>query len=73
MFNNNKATLALQEIDKINNRYKCKVNLIKDSRIGIESIEDQYEDLEIFRSKVKENMPYLFFTNSIINKLFNEK
>jgi len=73
LFNNNKATLALQEIDKINNRYKCKVNLIKDSRIGIESIEDQYEDLEIFRSKVKENMPYLFFTNSIINKLFNKK
>ena len=72
LYNNSNGIRALEEIDKINIDYECKVNLIKDSRINAESINAQYKEIEKFRSKIREYDPSVQFRNNIIEKVFNK-
>ena len=63
---------ALQEIDKIDLYYNCKVNLVKDSRISMESINQQYSEASLFKSKIRNYDPLIKFRNNIVNKVFNK-
>jgi decaprenylphospho-beta-D-ribofuranose 2-oxidase len=71
-YNNSKGINALQEIDKIDLNYGCKVNLVKDSRLSIESINKQYSEVDLFRLKIRNYDPLIKFRNNIINKVFNK-
>jgi decaprenylphospho-beta-D-ribofuranose 2-oxidase len=72
LYNNSSGIKALQEIDKIDLHYGCKANLIKDSRLSAESIEKQYSEIGLFRSKIHKHDPLVKFNNNIINKVFNK-
>ena len=71
-YNNSNGIKALEEIDKINLSYGCKVNLIKDSRLNVESINAQYNEIDLFKSQIRKHDPSVKFRNSIIEKVFNE-
>ena len=70
-YNNSIGLSTLDEIDLINKNYRCKVNLIKDSRISTSSINDQYSEIDQFKSEVCKYDPNFQFRNTIINKIFN--
>jgi decaprenylphospho-beta-D-ribofuranose 2-oxidase len=72
-FNNFNGVNTLQEIDKIDLYYGCKVNLVKDSRLSTESINRQYNSgADLFRMKALNYDPLIKFRNNIINKVFNK-
>jgi decaprenylphospho-beta-D-ribofuranose 2-oxidase len=71
LYNNSSGIKVLKEIDKIDLFYGCKVNLVKDSRISIESINKQYGEVNLFRSKIQNYDPLIKFRNNIVNKVFN--
>ncbi len=71
-YNNSNAISALQEIDKIDLYHDCKVNLVKDSRLSVESINQQYNEIGLFKSKVYNHDPLIKFRSNIINKIFNK-
>mgnify|MGYP000055850619 CR=1 FL=1 len=69
-YNNSNGMNALEEIDKINITFGCRVNLIKDSRLSWSSIDAQYTQIEKFKSEVLKYDKSLMFRNNIINKVF---
>ncbi len=71
LYNNSSGIKALKAIDKIDLYYGCKVNLVKDSRIGIASINQQYSEASLFRSKIRNYDPLIKFRNNIVNKVFD--
>ena len=71
-YNNSNGIKALEEIDKINLSHGCKVNLIKDSRLNVESINSQYNEIDLFKSKIRKHDPLVKFRNNIIDKVLSE-
>jgi|LWDU01.1.fsa_nt_gi decaprenylphospho-beta-D-ribofuranose 2-oxidase len=71
-YNDSSGINALKEIDKIDLHYGCKANLIKDSRLSVGSIDKQYSEIGLFRSKIHNHDPLVKFRNNIINKVFNK-
>jgi hypothetical protein len=69
--NNNVSNIVLKEIDKIDIKYNCVSNLVKDSRLSTEVIGKQYPHYEKFVNSVKEYDPTLKFSNLITEKIFN--
>jgi hypothetical protein len=69
--NNNISNIVLKEIDKIDIKYNCVSNLVKDSRLSTEVIGKQYPHYEKFVNSVKEYDPTLKFSNLITEKIFN--
>ena len=70
-YNNSIGIKTLKAIDKIDLYYGCKVNLVKDSRISIETINQQYSEASLFRSKIRNYDPLIKFRNNLVNKVFN--
>ena len=70
-YNNFNGINALDEIDRINLSYGCKVNLIKDSRLSPSSINKQYTEIDQFKSEVLMYDASLKCRNNIINKVFS--
>ena len=71
LYNNNISHITLKEIDAIDIKYNCIVNLVKDSRISAELISKQYLDYKKYIDSVKKYDPKLRFSNLITEKIFN--
>jgi hypothetical protein len=69
-FNDGISNTTLSEIDKIDIKYNCMANLVKDSRIAADAIEKHYPNCEKFIRSVKKYDPSLMFSNLIIEKIF---
>lgn len=59
------------ELKKLDFKYKCKVNLYKNSMADIKLIKKNYpKNYEIFKSKIKNINKTFYFTNKIFNEKF---
>ena len=70
-YNNNISSATLKEIDMIDIKYDCIVNLVKDSRIPAKLISKQYPNYKEYIDSTKEYDPTLRFSNLITEKIFN--
>ena len=71
-FNDGISNTTLSEIDKIDIKYNCMANLVKDSRITTDAIRKHYPNCEEFIRSVKKYDPSLMFSNLIIEKIFKK-
>ena len=61
---------VLDQVDWLNSDYNCITNIIKDSRVSIGAVRQQYPEFDEFVSRLNEYDPARCFQNTISQKLF---